>query len=766
MYGYYNNVMVVAVTGLSGRVGKALVGYGFHHQNLKIRGLVRTPFPPDASVEPIQGDLFDRCALRHLIKGSDTVLHLAADTATPSGRDQLENAILLNAVGTANLVNMLRERTDEPRLVYISTAHVYSLSKKKSDRYLEDELDLCEPVKEWLLFARLSFANSLNSFCGNNIKELRPVVRDFLKLHPPPWQSIENEYGYSFVYEISKLLGEFFVRDYESHFVVRPTYLYGPTDRENLVSTLFLDYFKKGQISCWEEERDFMHYENFIDLLLALVKLPESKLLLVAPDRIINGGVGTPTSCEEIERMCLELDMAFARHSSKVVRPKKRDAGLVSNNRAIAVINLLRRKELISTVDGFREMAYRAIIDNVIRGEVVTPIIGGSAAHVYLITTDAGYEIFKISAKEGAENGREKISAEFYHAEAVRSYLGKRPEIGYGDIVLDVTTSHSSDSIAFFTSRYYNGKSMRDLVCNELQCKSEILGLVCELQRILLAIYAAETITSPRDFFDRTYTGRVYRRLNGVVEVDRRNGSDFFSNLPYIESMLVNGMRYKNPLEILREIRENESLCRLLAPNLLGVCASGDPIPDNIVVCKDGFHIIDPRGDVVWMKSKFTGDPTPFYDPLYDVGKLLFYFTGWKMVRDEMFELGYDSNTISLAGNEFILRPKENRITNLFKEIQAEFLQASLENGLQDQFCFGDNPLLRLAFITATHFLADTHPRMVGQGENKKHQTLAMYLIGTILLNRLDRYLRTPFINGQFTNTDFQNVLLWQDTFL
>ena len=256
------------------------------------------------------------------------------------------------------------------------------------------------------------------------------------------------------------------------------------------------------------------------------------------------------------------------------------------------------------------------------------------------------------------------------------------------------------------------------------------------------------------------------RRLNGVVDVDRNNGGDFFRNLPYAGDMLVNGRKCRNPLEILREITEDELLFGLFSPNLLGVCASGDPIPDNIVVCDDGFHIIDPRGDVVWKKSKFTGDPTPFYDPLYDVGKLLFYFTGWKMVRDEMFELGFDGGRIELSGNVFSLRPKESSMTDLFRKVQSEFLQVSLENGLQDQFCFGDNLLLRLAFITATHFLADTHPRMVGQGEHRKHETLAMYLIGTILMNQLDHYLKAPFVEGQFTQTDFQNVLMWQDNFL
>ena len=169
-----------------------------------------------------------------------------------------------------------------------------------------------------------------------------------------------------------------------------------------------------------------MHYRDFVELLLALVKLPEPELLLVAPDRIINCSNGSLTSRDDLERTCLELDRVFARSSSKVVLPRKRNAVSVSNNRAISVINMLRRKELTSTADGFREMMYRAIIDNVVHGEVVTPIVGGSAANVYLIRTDAGYEIFKISAAEGAENGREKISAEIRHAEAVQNYLGKR----------------------------------------------------------------------------------------------------------------------------------------------------------------------------------------------------------------------------------------------------------------------------------------------------------------------------------------------------
>ena len=147
---------------------------------------------------------------------------------------------------------------------------------------------------------------------------------------------------------------------------------------------------------------------------------------------------------------------------------------------------------------------------------------------------------------------------------------------------------------------------------------------------------------------------------------------------------------------------------RTVLSNLLGVCASGDPIPDNIVVCDDGFHIIDPRGDVVWKKSNLPETRHHFMIRYMMSGN--YYSTSpdgrWyvmKCLNLVLMEAG-----IELSGNVFSLRPKESSMTDLFRKVQSEFLQVSLENGLQDQFCFGDNLLLRLAFITATHFLADT----------------------------------------------------------
>jgi nucleoside-diphosphate-sugar epimerase len=756
-------MMKLAITGVNGRLGQAFSTCGKGLSDLHIVGLSRRQFH-NPLVESVQGSLLEVESRRRLLKGADVVLHLAAYTQTSGDTKKFIDMLMTNALGTAMLVRSLKDAGGDVRLIHLSTAHVYQLALPQRDHFEECRFGINHLLENWIESAKefLMGAMGDKSVCRDE-SSMRNAIASFLGVHPVPSSSVRNEFGYCFSYEISKLLAESLASEYPYHFILRPTYLYGGSDGGNEVARLFDSYFQDNMIRLWVEGRDFMHYEDCVDLFSALMRLPESQLLSVTPDRVLNCCTGQLVFPNEVEELLAKVDSGFGRVSDRELIRQKRRAITLSNGRGFELINRIRKKDLKTSEEGFREMLYGSIIKNMLNAKLLKHFVGGSAAHAYLIEDGEGDKMFKISAVEGAENGSEKISAEVRHARAVSSYIRERRGTVAGVLPLKILSSHSSPQLAFFTSEYLTGTNMGGLVLDENVDKATIIELFCNIQNSLLGFYALESVIPPENFFERTYLGRVKRRLEGTLKADLSKGQDLFKRVIESERIAINGVEYRSPQAILNEISRDESLCKKLSPKTLGVCLSGDPIPDNVLFGKDGFRIIDPRGDVVWAESGVTKKPIPFYDPAYDVGKMAFYFAGWKMVREEEFELRTEESPGHKNIPAFSIGATDVHMTRMCKQIQSDFLRASLESGIVENLPPEEDFLLRLGFITATHFLADTHPRMVGQGKNKQHQALAMYLLGTIMLNRFVDSLGTGITPRRFTEEDFQKVVMWQE---
>lgn len=110
----------VAITGGTGFVGSHLVDT-LCAAGVRPRVLVRDPSRPrwiaGAAVDPVAGSLEDRDALRRLVDGAGTVVHLAGVLRAARERDFDRG----NRVGTANLVSAVREVSDRARLVHVSS---------------------------------------------------------------------------------------------------------------------------------------------------------------------------------------------------------------------------------------------------------------------------------------------------------------------------------------------------------------------------------------------------------------------------------------------------------------------------------------------------------------------------------------------------------------------------------------------------------------------------------------------------------------------
>lgn len=124
--------MKAFVTGLTGFVGphlaRLLVGKGFEVVGTGLRRETADPLeslPNDTSV--VDTDVRDYGGLRQLLKDTqpDHIYHLAAISNVVTSFQNPRLTYDVNVGGTLNLFEALRELDIRPRIVHVSTAHVY-----------------------------------------------------------------------------------------------------------------------------------------------------------------------------------------------------------------------------------------------------------------------------------------------------------------------------------------------------------------------------------------------------------------------------------------------------------------------------------------------------------------------------------------------------------------------------------------------------------------------------------------------------------------
>ncbi len=128
----------VAVTGATGFIGSHLVDAllaGGIRPRLLVRDPARLDDRPHSSSDVVRGDLEDAPALRKLVAGCGTVLHLAG-LVRADGEARFDRA---NRLGTANLVAALGEAAPRARLVHVSSLAASGPASDPAGRAPEDE---------------------------------------------------------------------------------------------------------------------------------------------------------------------------------------------------------------------------------------------------------------------------------------------------------------------------------------------------------------------------------------------------------------------------------------------------------------------------------------------------------------------------------------------------------------------------------------------------------------------------------------------------
>ncbi len=737
--------MKIALIGSNSKISRAIAGL-LDHNLYRFLGLSRTD-AVDRRISNRRSNSFTVVEIKEVLASSDNAIFTVGNTEAHYGLENLARLLLDNSYYAAMTVRAVFESHFPGNVVFFSTAHVYHLSTISRRSYAEEDLILHPRLQEWTKRTSLSIYRMAltHGDSATNEMEILGCIQRYLEENPVPTEILPVGTGYNYGYEISKLVVEDLVSGRPNHFTLRLSYGYGYKDKKNVIYQLLDRLFKGDKITLTSEDKDFVSYEDLAEVVKKICtarnddqKIPE----------VLNVVSGDPISMPRLANYFQNISKNFNLTSNIERVRNKRNNIAFSSQRLESLLNNINYRSLVSFEDGLKEMLFRYVIEVRLRLEIVHKITGGSSAKVYLVKNEAGKEeIIKIAFENGAENGNLKLINE-----AKQLQLSRKALLGtaYQDTVPNVKTMYASSDFSYLIIEYLNYKNLSELVTASESEAEHCIKYLDLIINTLFSISSLDRIKMPPQFFENNYTNRARRRLQHISQMSKH-----FQNILVYESIHINNAAYKNPLNILSEWESDGTIDRFKSC-YLGVCISGDPILDNIFVTEDQKIImIDPRGDVHW------DNETPMFDIAYEVGKLYFYFAGWKLIRLENFTLSSSASMIE-NGARFEIE-LTGELVDKFMKLQNALIPLLYRNQMVMEYVERDwmnDFRLQVLFSSAIHFLSDTYPRLVGQGDHKEDEALAEYLIGTIILNRVYEFIKLGKKHNDME--DINKVGMWQ----
>ena len=122
----------LVITGANGFLGHALIQL-LSKQGAELRGLFGPPSKFDAllpHMEAVRGDICDVETVSSLVRGADTVIHLAGPPSVAASFEDPTEFVRIHGAGTACLLAAC-VRANVRRLVYVSSAQVYGAPRSE-----------------------------------------------------------------------------------------------------------------------------------------------------------------------------------------------------------------------------------------------------------------------------------------------------------------------------------------------------------------------------------------------------------------------------------------------------------------------------------------------------------------------------------------------------------------------------------------------------------------------------------------------------------
>mgnify|MGYP001825417460 FL=1 len=195
--------MRILITGISGFVGPYLARYiAETAPGAEIWGLVWAAEPAKANsgIRLVEGDLTDISTLKAALKQvqPEIIFHLAASSSVASSWDHPGRFLEVNAVGTVNLLEVVRLQNLDARVVVSSSAEVYGAVPKEQQPITERSP--LEPLSPYAASKAAQDLLTAQYFYGHGM----PTIRLRLFHHTGPGRPTQFVAS-SFAYQIARI---------------------------------------------------------------------------------------------------------------------------------------------------------------------------------------------------------------------------------------------------------------------------------------------------------------------------------------------------------------------------------------------------------------------------------------------------------------------------------------------------------------------------------------------------------------------------------
>lgn len=641
------------------------------------------------------------------IEPKDAIIYLISDSRTIINKDEYLKYIYSNCILLAKFI--ILNEIDNKNFIYFSTAKVYNIFDNKLIYNENDDITKIPTYKHLKEIAKdiIKLIKDKPN-CDHKDKKVEEIINKLLEL-----PKIKTYFP---IYEYTKVISELIIQELlNGAYILRPSYLYGDNEKRNIIYQLIEKASTGKKIQLSSCEKDFVHYNT---LLVVLQKIIQNKINKIA---IINISNSKNINNDKLIYFIDEINSIVNKKSNIEIVKKCNKSFIIDNSKMKAMMG----KKYIEDIEkNIRFIIYRYYIQEIQKLQLLNEFIGGSFACSYLVENDKKQKyILKICIGNGAENGNLKMIKEAKQMKALYEMLkNKNLKIQVPEIYEIITCNEWT----IIKEEYIDGKTYTDIFYENNNI-NYLCDLICEYCKLICSIYNMERIDKKVDMLKQSEE-RICLRLLKVKRYD--NNVDIFKNYKDFTTIQINNRTYQNPLTVLNKIREKN----IKFENMLGLCISGDSILDNIIVKNDRLYILDSRGeDLTWEDNK------PYFDPYYDLGKILFYFIGWSTIRTEKFYIKTNNYNLKDAKSYIKLNNDVQKVFNLIKyKCLNIFLECKRQLNINED---NNTFIIKIILMSGTHFLSDTYPRIVGKGENPVDECYAEFLIGTILINNIYDYI-------------------------
>ena len=686
-------MITISVTGATGDIGGAYIRS--LDPSITIKALVRDGSKPTYRSGKdylfTDGYIYNASFLRDFIK-SDTLVHCAALLNTDD--NNLIDVFAVNALFTGALVNNAKQ-CGVKKFIYLSTEMVHTLTDT-------DTSALSTLAMSFVHFCKDTFSDDRVTY------DFRALAREFIG---------NNSFAYEKynAYALAKYLGEVIVQSISSAAIVRISNAYGPEySNSRLIPRMLKGRLTGRLVEFLDEPRDFIYSKDINNLISTIIDNNISG--------IIEGRSGQMTQTTTVAKMI--IDATPTAYGELVTKTKSTQSRQIRKSEQRELADLIEvtpfAAGIAATIRHHKEQSYhqmtdaRTIQDFLAPDErVVKMLKGSSAAHLCVVADRNNVRsVRKIAIYDGVEgNGIAKVANEIRYYKYITTHVP-----GLANMYPKLLDSRMSDDYSSETIEYLDGKnyyqSIKDGAIAASILRKSLHRFVSTLSNC--AFTSLQRVEHPDADLDSYYLERSLARLTPIKEI-----------IDIKDTLTINEKTYIAPHIILTDLLTNERLRTLIKPHTKSFCFHGDLTFLNTVFVESSeqIHLIDPRGHI------------GSWDPLYDVGKLLFTLAGFGELV-----IGKEPMVTTQKAGGFKIH--FDQIPDLSFKLHDELPDIFAANGTFQNTIIAQEPHWRhrIALAQATHFLADIPFRLYTDGTTST--ALASYIIGTYYLNQIYETLK------------------------